>query len=149
MAVRSRPATTDRPRWPYFGSPQRRLLLAGFGIWFGTALPWFVFRPLGLSRHASPVAASWVLWAGLMLLAGAVARWRSLALISAVAGGTTALALASWQLFVILQRCGIDVHLQCIPGPGLFVVEALAVVGLIQGHQIFRSTGSDRPRLRR
>lgn len=139
MAVSSRFASTERPRWPYFGTPQRRLLVAGFGVWIGTALPWFLFRPLGVSRHASPVAASWVLWAGLMLLAGAVARWRLLALVSALAGGTTAFGLASWQLLVILQRCGIDIHLQCVPGPGLFIVQGLAVLGLLQGHRLFHT----------
>ena len=77
MAVSSTRTPTQRPRWPYFGAPQRRLVFAGFGIWVGTALPWFVFRPLGLTRYASPMAASWVLWAGLMALAGAVVRWRA------------------------------------------------------------------------
>jgi hypothetical protein len=114
------------------------MVFAGFGIWLGTALPWFIFRPLGLSRHAAPLAASWVLWAGLMVLAGAVARWRVLAIFSAVAGGATAFAVAFWQMAVILQRCGFDVHLQCLPGPGLFVVQALAVLAAVQGYRLGR-----------
>jgi hypothetical protein len=142
MAVSSTRTPTQRPRWPYFGAPQRRLVFAGFGIWVGTALPWFVFRPLGLTRYASPVAASWVLWAGLMVLAGAVVRWRLLALVSAVAGAGTAFVLAFWQMLVILQRCGFDVHLRCFPGPGLFVVQALAAVGLYQGYKLVRGNAA-------
>jgi hypothetical protein len=133
-----RRVTGRRGRWPYFGAPQRRLVFAGFGIWIGLALPWFISRPLGVSRHASPIAASWVLWAGLMVLAGAVARWRLLALVSALTGGGTAFVLGFWQMLVILQRCGFDVHLRCFPGPGLFVVQALAALGLFQGYRLLR-----------
>lgn len=116
--------------------------MARNGIWIGTALPWFVFRPLGVTRYASAMAASWVLWAGLMMLAGAVARWRLLALVSAVAGGGTGFVLGFWQMLVILQRCGFDVHLRCFPGPGLFVVQALAAVGLYQGYKLARGSAA-------
>jgi len=136
MATSKRPVPTQKRRWPYFGVAQKRLLFAGFGIWVGTGLPWFIFRPLGLTRYASPLAASWLLWAGLMALAGAVARWRILALASAVLGGGTALVLSGWQLLVILDRCGIDLRLECVPGPGLFLILAAAVVVLRQSWRL-------------
>ena len=138
MATSKGPAPAQKPRWPYFGVPQKRLLFAGFGIWIGTALPWFIFRPLSVTRYASPLAASWLLWAGLMALAGAVARWRVVALASAVLGGGTALVLSGWQMLVILDRCGLDVRLQCVPGPGLFLIVATAVFVLLQSWRLFR-----------
>lgn len=140
MAASKRPVPAHKPRWPYFGVPQKRLLFAGFGIWIGTALPWFIFRPLGITRYASPLAASWLLWAGLMALAGAVARWRFLALVSAALGGGTALILSGWQMLIILDRCGVDVRLECVPGPGLFLIIATAIVVLVQGWRLFQAT---------
>lgn len=150
MTARKRPEAAERPRWPYFGPPQKRLVFAGFGIWIGTALPWFIFRPLGISRYASPLAASWVLWAGLMAMAGAMARWRTLALLSAVMGGATALYIGFWQMLQILQRCGFDTNLECFPGPGVFAVQAAAVVVLFQAWRLYQGVrsgpaGRDRP----
>ena len=142
MAAPNGPAPAKRPRWPYFGAPQKRLVFAGFGIWIGLALPWFIFRPLGISRYASPLAASWVLWAGLMVLAGAVARWHLLALLSALAGGGTAFFFGFWQMLVILQRCGFDFQLQCFPGPGVFIVQATAMVVLYQAYLLFQTMRS-------
>lgn len=137
MAVTERPVTAEKPRWPYFGAPQKRMVLAGFGIWIGTALPWFIFRPLGITRHASPLAASWVLWAGLMVMAGAVARWKVLAIVSAVLGGVTAFTFASWQMAQILNACGgIDTNLNCVPGPGVFIVQGTAGVALFQAWRL-------------
>ena len=142
MPTKKGSTRAERPRWPYFGPPQKRLVFAGFGIWIGIALPWFIFRPLGITRYASPLAASWILWAGLMAMAGAMARWRTLALISAVMGGGTALFFGFWQMLVILQRCGFDVQLECFPGPGLFVVQAAAAVVLFQGWRLFQGMRS-------
>jgi hypothetical protein len=143
MATRKKdPTPAQRPRWPYFGPPQKRLVFAGFGIWIGLALPWFVFRPLGITRYASPLAASWVLWAGLMAMAGAMARWRLVALISALLGGGTALYIGFWQMLLILQRCGLDVRLQCFPGPGVLLVQAVAAVVLFQAWQLFQGLRS-------
>lgn len=138
----NRRPSAERPRWPYFGPPQKRLLFAGFGIWIGTALPWFVFRPLGVTRYASPLAASWILWAGLMALAGAMARWRMVALVSAVMGGGTALYIGFWQMLLILQRCGFDTRLQCFPGPGVVLVQATAAVVLFQAWRLFQGLRS-------
>ena len=136
MATSKRPVPAQKPRWPYFGLTQKRLLFAGFGIWIGTALPWLILRPLGITRYASPLAASWLLWAGLMALAAAVARWRIVALVSALLGGGTALVLSGWQLLLILDRCGIDLRFDCVPGPGLFLVIVAAVVVLVQGRRL-------------
>lgn len=140
MAVTERPESAKKPRWPYFGPPQKRLVLAGFGIWIGTALPWFIFRPLDVTRHASPLAASWVLWGGLMVIAGAVARWKLLALLSALAGGATAFTLSSWQMLNIVEVCGgVDFSLNCVPGPGIFFVQGTAAVALFQAWLLLRT----------
>jgi hypothetical protein len=128
----------ERPRWPYFGPPQKRLVFAGFAIWIGLALPWFIFRPLGISRYASPLAASWVLWAGLMAMAGAMARWRLVALISGLLGGATAMYMGVWQTLLILRRCGLDLQFQCFPGPGVFIVQLAAGVVLFQAWRLFQ-----------
>lgn len=139
MATGKKSSTpAERPRWPYFGPPQKRLVFAGFAMWIGLALPWFIFRPLGISRYASPLAASWVLWAGLMAMAGAMARWRLLALISTLLGGGTALYISFWQMLLILQRCGFDLQLQCFPGPGVLLVQVTAVAVLFQGWRLFQ-----------
>jgi hypothetical protein len=144
VAVTERPEAARKPRWPYFGAPQKRLVLAGFGIWIGTALPWFIFRPLDVTRHASPLAASWVLWAGLMVIAGAVARWKVLALLSALAGGATAFTLAVWQMLTVFDACGgVDFGLNCVPGPGVFVVQGTAAVAIFQGWLLLRMVRSD------
>jgi hypothetical protein len=129
-----------KARWPYFGKPQKLILFAGFGIWLGLGLPWFVFRPLGVTRYASPMAATWVLWAGLMTLAGAIARWRFLAVLSGVAGAVTAFVMAFWQMLRVFDACGIDFKLECFPGPGVFAVEAAAILALYQSYKIFRLT---------
>jgi len=143
MATRKKdPTSGKRARWPYFGPPQKRLVFAGFAIWIGTALPWFVFRPLGITRYASPLAASWILWAGLMAMAGAMARWRLVALISALLGGGTALYIGFWQMLLILQRCGFDARLQCFPGPGVFVIQATAAVVLFQAWRLYQGLRS-------
>lgn len=132
-----KPAAADKPRWPYFGKPQKVMVFAGFGMWIGVALPWFVLRELNITRFASPLAASWVLWAGLMAFAGAVARWRLLAVVSAVAGGGTAFVISFWQLLIIFQRCGFDVRMRCFPGPGVFAIVATSMVVLVQGYRVF------------
>ena len=136
MKQPGKPAPANKPRWPYFGKPQKTLVFAGFAMWIGVALPWFVFRPLDVTRFASPLAASWVLWAGLMALAGAVARWRLLAAFSAFAGGATGFVIAFWQLLIIFQRCGFDVRMRCFPGPGVFAIVATSVVVLVQGYRV-------------
>lgn len=142
MAAGKDPAEKQKPRWPYFGAAQKRLLFCGFVIWIATALPWLIIRPLGISRHASPLAASWLLWAGLMSMAGAMARWRMLALTSAVLAGGTAIVLAGWQTLDVLDRCQLRhaVALRCVPGPGLFILLVASVFVLFQAWRIFQAT---------
>lgn len=132
------PAPGAPGRWPYLGPPQKRMLVAALAVWGGVGLPWFVFRPLGITRYASPLAASWVLWAGLMAIAGAVVRWKLVAVFSAVAGAATALSIGFWQTLVILDNCGFRFQLQCFPGPGVFVVQAAAGFALYQAYRMFR-----------
>ncbi|MGH8999536.1 MAG: hypothetical protein ACRDY7_09110 [Acidimicrobiia bacterium] len=132
------PAAT-KAKWPYFGRAQKLIVFAGVGIWLGLAMPWFIFRPLGITRYASPLAASWVLWAGLMTIAGAIARWRLLAVLSAVGGAGTAFVFAFWQMLRVFQVCGFDVRLRCVPGPGVFAVQAAAAFALYQAYRMFRT----------
>ena len=111
---RRRSRADERRKWPYLHG-QGILLVAGLGIIVGTALPWAVV--LGQSLWGSPLAIMWSFWAGLMTLAGSAVRWRLLAVVSAVAGGGTAVAFAVWQTARILDRCPLS--LDCVPGPGL------------------------------
>ncbi len=112
-------AKRERRRWPYF-APQALLLFAALAIVIGSVLPWALV--LGQSLRGSPLAVSWTLWAGLMTLAAALVPWRLAFVVSALAGGGTAVALAAWQTERILARCPLS--LDCLPGPGLGLMVA-------------------------
>jgi hypothetical protein len=93
----------------------------------GSALPWGYI--LGRLLSASPIALMWTAWAGLVTLAAAVAPWRGVAVVSALAGGVTASGFALWQTGRIVNRCGLS--LDCLPGPGvglLLIAGAAAVL---------------------
>lgn len=105
-------------------------------MWVGAFLPWLLI--LGQSLRASPLAASWALWAGLMTIAAASVRWRTIATLSAALGGGGAVYLAGWQATKLLTVC---VSLQCLPGPGVLVLFAAGVFALVQAVRLFR----DRP----
>lgn len=95
------------------------LLFAALGLLVGTALPWAVI--LGRALWASPTAAAWCLWAGLMTLAGASIKPRRLALASAAVGGAVGVFFGVWQTATVFSLCGLT--LGCVPGPGLgFVI---------------------------
>jgi hypothetical protein len=124
-------------RWPYFGRPQKRLLVAGIAMWIGALLPWVMI--LGQSLRAAPLALSWALWAGLMTLAGASVRWRNIATLSAVLGGGGAIYLTTWQATTLFKAC---LSTQCLPGPGLVLLLAAGVFALIQALGLFRGRSS-------
>ena len=121
----------ERARWPYIRG-QRVILIGAIGIFAGTALPWLLI--LGELRWGSPLALSWTLWAGLITFAGAMVRWRVLVVLSAAAGGGTAIAFAVWQTYRILDRCPLS--LDCLPGPGLGLLLAGGGAALYQCVQI-------------
>jgi hypothetical protein len=124
-------------RWPYFGRPQKRLLVAGIAMWIGALLPWVMI--LGQSLRAAPLALSWALWVGLMTLAGASVRWRNIATLSSVLGGGGAIYLATWQATTLFKAC---LSTQCLPGPGLVLLFAAGVFALIQALGLFRGRSS-------
>ncbi len=103
-----------RPRWPYYVE-QLVLLFAAIGMVVGAFLPWALV--LGHGLQASLLALSWTLWAAIITLTAAIVRWRVVVILSAGAGGGTAVALAVWQTARILDRCPLS--LDCLPGPGL------------------------------
>ena len=124
-------------RWPYLGRAQKRLLVAGVAMWIGAILPWVLI--LGQSLRATPLALSWALWAGLMTLAGASVRWRTIATLSAVLGGAAAIYLAVWQATTLFDVC---LSTQCLPGPGLILLFAAGVFALVQAYGMFRGRSS-------
>jgi hypothetical protein len=114
LALLGKREAGKRPRWPYLPG-QQIVLVAGLGIIVGTALPWAVV--LGQSLWGSPRAIMWSFWAGLITVAASAVRWRPVALVSATAGGATAVFFAIWQTARIVDRCPFS--LDCLPGPGL------------------------------
>jgi hypothetical protein len=125
----------ERKRWPYHGAPQRALLFAAAGVFVGAALPWALVLERWL--WASPLAISWILWAGLMTIVAAWVRWRAVVLTSAVLGGGTAVFFALWQMSRVFDLCGFSV--QCLPGPGVGVLLAAGATALYQAVQIVRN----------
>ena len=125
---------TRRSRWPYFGG-QGKLLLAAIAMLVGSVLPWAFI--LGQLLWASPLALMWSFWAGLATVAAAVARWRWLVVISAFAGGTTAVVFSAWQTARIVDVCAFS--LECMPGPG---VGLLLAGGLGALYRAARLSGS-------
>ena len=101
----------------------------------GSVLPWAYV--LGRLLSASPTALMWTFWAGLVTLAAAVAPWRGITIVSAIAGGATAVAFAVWQTGRIVDLCGIST--QCVPGPGLGLLAAGGTAALLRGVALARS----------
>ena len=133
MAV---PEPKARPRWPYFGSAQKILIGCGIGIWMCSSLAWVIIRPFNFP--ASALARAWVLWAGLMTMGAGIARWRMVAVISAVIGGGTAIYLGSWQLLKVFDDCDLShmLDLRCVPGPGLVMTLAAGFISVWQGWRL-------------
>jgi hypothetical protein len=113
MASAARAKAGEQRRWPYFAA-QRTFLYAGLGIIIGAFLPWALI--LGQGLGASPMARAWTLWAGLMILAGTMAKWRPLVISSGLLGGGAAVYFSLWQTSKIVSTC---FSAQCLPGPGL------------------------------
>ena len=119
-------------RWPYFAG-QPSVLAAAIAILLGTALPWAVV--FGRFLWASPAALTWTVSGGLLVLAGSMVRWRTLALVSVVVGGAIAAFFALWQTERIVTRC---LSLDCVPGPGLGLLLAGGLVALYHGARLAR-----------
>lgn len=126
----------DKPRWPYLGALQKNLLLDGLGVWLACALPWAVV--LGKALWGAPMAVSWVLWGGLVTIAGAIAKWRVIAALSGLAGGAVAVFFAAWQTVHIFDGCGFT--LSCVPGPGLGVLLVTGVFAVAHSVLLYRSS---------
>ncbi|MGH9038259.1 MAG: hypothetical protein ACRD0O_21095 [Acidimicrobiia bacterium] len=141
------PGSRTRPRWPYFGQPQKLLLGCGLAMWMGSSLPWVIIRPLGFYGRASLLALSWVLWAGLMTMGAAIAPWRLVTLVSSVGGGAVAVYLALWQTWRVFQACPFSkiVRLECVPGPGVVIILAAGAVAMWQGWRLRPVLGPPRP----
>jgi hypothetical protein len=127
-------AREERRRWPYQGAPQRALLFAAAGVFLAAALPWALV--LGRWLWGSPLAISWVLWAGLMTVVAAWVPWRAVVVVSALAGGGTAVGFAVWQTARIFDVCPLS--LECLPGPGVGVLLAAGGAALYQAVQLLR-----------
>ena len=132
------PRPGSRPRWPYFGQPQKLLLGCGLAMWLGSSLPWVIIRPLGFYGRVSLLALAWMLWAGLMTMGAAIAPWRLVTLVSAVGGGGVAAYLALWQTLRVFQTCPFSkiVYLDCVPGPGVIITFAAGALAMWQGWRL-------------
>lgn len=109
-------------------------------MWVSLALPWVILTPVGFYGRVSSLALSWMLWAGLVSLAGGIAPWQPAVVVSAMAGGGTAAYLALWQARRLLGLCGFSrvVSFDCLPGPGLLIALAAGAFALRQGWRILR-----------
>jgi hypothetical protein len=129
-------AKRSRPNWPYF-PPQFFLVFAAIAVFVGSFLPWALV--LGQSLRGAPLAVSWTLWAGLMMLAAAFVPWRAVFLASALAGGGAAVGIGVWQTARILDRCPLS--LDCLPGPGLGLVVGGGVASVyLAGRYLYELT---------
>lgn len=117
------------------------MLLAALAILVGTALPWAVI--VGNPVWGSPLALTSTLWAGLMTLAGAAVRWKPVVVVSALAGGGTAVFFALWQTVRIVAVC---LSLQCLPGPGLGLLLIGGGAAAYQAVELFRGREVPAPR---
>ncbi len=124
----------ERRRWPYHGAPQRALLFAAAGVFLAAALPWALVLERWL--WGSPLAISWVLWAGLMTVVAAWVPWRLVVVLSALLGGGTAVGFAVWQTARIFDVCPLS--LECLPGPGVGMLLAAGGAALYQAVQLLR-----------
>jgi len=136
------PDPGSRPRWPYFGPPQKLLRACGMAMWVGSSLPWVIIRPLDFYGRASALALAWTLWAGLMSMGAAIAPWRLITVFSALGGGAVAVYLAGWQTLRVVQLCSFGqlIRLECVPGPGVVVAFTAGILAIWQGWRL-------RPRL--
>lgn len=119
-------------RWPYVSS-QKILLLAAIAILAGTSLPWAII--LGKALWGTPLAVSWTLWGGIMVLASAAVPSRKIVIASALIGGAVAVYFGIWQATRIVSKC---FSFECLPGPGLGLLLTGGVVALYQTVRMFR-----------
>jgi hypothetical protein len=100
---RPRPAVIAR-RWPYAGEGQKTLLLAAGMALIASFLPW-LSTPVGnMSGMHGP--GVWTLYAAVLGIAGAMIKWRRVALLHALPLGVAATLLPVWQLLRIADRVG-------------------------------------------
>lgn len=135
-------AKRSKQTWPYF-PPQFFLLFAAIAVFVGSFLPWALV--LGQSLRGAPLAVSWTLWAGLMMLAGTFVRWRLLFLLSGGGGGGVAVGIGLWQTARIFERCSFS--LDCLPGPGLGLLVGGGLVALyVVGRFVYEQLRWRQPR---
>ena len=72
-----------------------------------------------------------------MTIVAAWVPWRAIVLVSALAGGGTAVGFALWQTARILGVCPLS--LECLPGPGVGVLLAAGGAALYQAAQVLRA----------
>lgn len=125
-----------RPRWPYLGPAQSRLLLAAAGMLVGSFLPW-VDTAFGRFTGMSGPGV-WTFYAGVLALAGSMLRRRRLALAHAWLAAIVCVVLPLWQGMKLLQVCGGGA---CAPSTGLVVVLGAGVYAGVQAHRMGRREG--------
>jgi hypothetical protein len=71
-----------------------------------------------------------------MTIVAAWVPWRVVVVVSALAGGGTAVGFAAWQTMRIFEVCPLS--LECLPGPGVGVLLAAGAAALYQAVQLLR-----------
>lgn len=125
--------TAARPRWPYLGPGQSRLLFAAIAILIGSFLPWVQTAVGTFTGMAGP--GVWTFYAGVLALAGAMIRRRRVALAHAWLAGAACVALPLWQAGRLFQVCDGGA---CAPASGLVLVLGAGIYACLQARRMTR-----------
>lgn len=112
-------AAASRPRWPYLGSPQALLLVAGLATTVASFLPWLDTAFGGTSGVV--LGGMITFYAGLLSVPGAIWRRRSIVIAHTLILAIPAIVVPTWRLvwaFDTLPAFGEA----WLPGPGLVLV---------------------------
>ncbi len=133
-AARNSRTEAPRPRWPYLGRPQRRLLIAAFLVLFGSVTPWV--DTVGGNLLGVQGGGLYTLSAGGIGLAGAFFRRRGVVLAHAFVLAGTPLVIATWQVARLIA-IGCDFRV-CAPGVGLVITLAGGAIAASATRQLLR-----------
>lgn len=127
-------ATGVKPRWPYQGRPQLHLLLATVPLIVGSFLPWLETGLLTLPGTSGP--GLWTLCAGVVGLAGAMLRRRTVVLGHAAAVAVVGIGLPVWQIARMFRLAGWG---GWFPGSGMFLVAVGGIASAVAAVRLARS----------
>lgn len=127
-------AAGARVRWPYQGRPQLHLLLAAVPLVVGSFLPWLETGLLTFPGTAGP--GLWTLCAGVVALAGAMAKRRVIVLGHAAVVAMAGVGLPVWQVARMARLVGWE---GWFPGTGMFLVLVGGVASAVAAVRLARA----------